>query len=596
MFIRLYCLVCFRDDIPMPDLAGSNNKFISYSMRAICNGLQPQSRSVAEPELMERLQMFYHTEFFPLRTGRDPAIHGGTEHINQSINYMTNTIQTCLSNNLKVHFVSRLQRFINLTAAPYDAHFELRADRNRARQAIKRWLIADDEWRRSIDVDPCYDGWYVEHGRHVEASVRDCRGIAYDIKARPFSYLRPTVYMGSIMERMERDERGLRPRMFQAISLRTSQVPKYVYIDTKVLQELKLGVESMPSTWFKDLNKHKAQSWANCFCTERRVFRASQHDFGHLLQTDGVGVSLVFNHKHTGEKKCTECYQGERTDHANYIHNLSDAQLDQLRTKTIVGVDPGKYNLVYMADGSFAKQQPNGKMKYNKMRYTAWQRKHDTKQKHYEAIERKLREPIAHIERGLSEHCSKSVDVDAFKRFVYTKMQDIDTLEACYHNEVLRKNRFRRQALRQQADAGLLNSIERTFGRADDIVLAYGDWSPAQQMKHFVPTKGIGMRRLLSTRFRIVLVDEFRTSKLCSKEGCSGELVNRREHASGSGKIFRCLECPECSARSPNTQRSAFLTRDLNSALNIRQLAVHWIEKQNRPAAFLRGGGCPPDE
>ena len=49
------------------------------------------------------------------------------------------------------------------------------------------------------------------------------------------------------------------------------------------------------------------------------------------------------------------------------------------------------------------------------------------------------------------------------------------------------------------------------------------------------------------------------------------------------------------------TQRSAFLTRDLNSAINIRLLAHEWIHNRNRPIAFRRsvdeslhnGTGCP---
>jgi len=306
-----------------------------------------------------------------------------------------------------------------------------------------------------------------------------------------------------------------------------------------------------------------------------------------------VGVSLIFNHLHPTITKCGSCHRGERTDCSNYVHHLSESQLDELRGKKIVGVDPGKYNLVYMADGTFVESR--GKKRFNKLRYTALQRKRDTKQRHFNKIDERLREPIGEVERELAQMRSKTIDVDTFKRYVHAKLHFIDRLEACYHDEVLRKNRFRRQVLHQQADANLLHDIEKTFGRAEDIVLAYGDWSPKQQMKHFVPTKGIGMRRLLATKFRIVLVDEFRTSKLCSKKECSGKLVNRRR-PKGKGTIFRCLHCPECSASSPNAQRSAFLTRDLNSAFNIRQLAIAWIERQKRPVAFLRGGGVSPDE
>ena len=39
-----------------------------------------------------------------------------------------------------------------------------------------------------------------------------------------------------------------------------------------------------------------------------------------------------------------------------------------------------------------------------------------------------------------------------------------------------------------------------------------------------MPTKGVGLRRVIQKKFNVVLVDEFRTSKLCSK--CNCELEN----------------------------------------------------------------------
>ena len=51
-------------------------------------------------------------------------------------------------------------------------------------------------------------------------------------------------------------------------------------------------------------------------------------------------------------------------------------------------------------------------------------------------------------------------------------------------------------------------------------------------------------------------------------------------------KLFRCLVCEECE-RSESKKR-VFLTRDLNSALNIRRLACDWIRDQTRPVAFSR--------
>ena len=47
-------------------------------------------------------------------------------------------------------------------------------------------------------------------------------------------------------------------------------------------------------------------------------------------------------------------------------------------------------------------------------------------------------------------------------------------------------------------------------------------------------TKGVGLRRVISKKYDVVLLDEFKTSALCSK--CNKELENYK-------KIHRLLFC-----------------------------------------------------
>ena len=88
-FVRLFCLVCYRDKVALPDLSGSNNLFLMYSMRTICEGFQSSSdRAWKDKALQEQLQRFYLLEFVPTISGRNPDIHEGTKQLSQSINYM----------------------------------------------------------------------------------------------------------------------------------------------------------------------------------------------------------------------------------------------------------------------------------------------------------------------------------------------------------------------------------------------------------------------------------------------------------------------------------------------------------------------------
>jgi transposase len=80
--------------------------------------------------------------------------------------------------------------------------------------------------------------------------------------------------------------------------------------------------------------------------------------------------------------------------------------------------------------------------------------------------------------------------------------------------------------------------------------------------------------------------DEFRTSKLCSR--CHKELCHSRvKNDDKNEKVCRCLVCKECE--SSESKGTVFWNRDLNAALNIRNLAIEWLATKTHPPEFLRG-------
>ena len=101
----------------------------------------------------------------------------------------------------------------------------------------------------------------------------------------------------------------------------------------------------------------------------------------------------------------------------------------------------------------------------------------------------------------------------------------------CFKNYVREKNKLNaeirdfyglalhRKMNTQRSEDRFHGRMRGQYGR--DALLAYGDWSRRSQMKHFVPTRGVGMRRLISRHFETASINEFRTSKLscnCEKE------------------------------------------------------------------------------
>lgn len=109
-------------------------------------------------------------------------------------------------------------------------------------------------------------------------------------------------------------------------------------------------------------------------------------------------------------------------------------------------------------------------------------------------------------------------------------------LKDFYIQDVWRKMKFRQYSYSRKSEDKLLNNIEKTFGK--DCILAYGDWSRTSQMKHFMPTKNIGIRRLIHKKFLTISVNEYNTTKKCCY--CHNDLsyVNK-------SKTIRHLKCSE---------------------------------------------------
>ena len=263
-----------------------------------------------------------------------------------------------------------------------------------------------------------------------------------------------------------------------------------------------------------------------------------------------------------------------------YVEDLSANELNKLKNANIIGADPGKYNLIYMAD-------KDG----NKLRYTAFQRRTESlaKRNHRILLREKNKHQIIQLETELSECNSKTVDYQRFKDYLVAKNNLNHQVLEFYEQELFRKMKWRQVVYTKKSEDRFLNKISNIYG--EEAVIAYGDWSRKTQMKHFVPTKGVGLRKLIHKRFQTISIKEFRTSKLCScchKELC--HLQVKKQNTETKKKVFRCLVCHECA--SSESKQPTFVTRDLNSALNIHNLARLWIEEvSERPSVFSRTEG-----
>ena len=126
------------------------------------------------------------------------------------------------------------------------------------------------------------------------------------------------------------------------------------------------------------------------------------------------------------------------------------------------------------------------------------------------------------------------------------------------------------------------DEIEKTFGKKEETILCYGNWSNPKQMKYMMPSIGIGLRRIISKRFDVVLLNEFNTSKLCSC--CHNKLENfinkegKKEH--------RLLLCQCCGSNGSKSEKITFMNRDINACKNMLNLSKEWINHKTRDIRY----------
>ena len=397
------------------------------------------------------------------------------------------------------------------------------------------------------------------------------KSVHYDVKVKPFDYLKGMLYMNAVLEKEEH-------KLFQPLPLRNNIIPKHIILDTSCIINL-FSLEGKTKTeLFKAIKENQYDVWNNLLNLQHKTFKSKHYQFHYQIQTDGISCSLLFIRKDLKDKKWGSRVPTLQEQEFHNIEDLSKDQLEEMKPRNIVGCDPGKRSLVYMMDD-----------KGNKLQYTAPQRKRESKAKTNQRIllVEKKRNNIIEKETHLSFQNSKSVDYDKFKEYLVEKDKlNKETLDF-YQREVWRKMKFRQYSYGKKSIDTFLNKIKETFG--ENILIGYGNWSRDTQMKHFMPTMNKGLRKQIHKKYDTITINECNTSKKCCE--CNNDLSYYR-HSDGN-KQFRLLVCLSCNRGNdcsgcvrPQVKQTVFKTRDANSAINIMNLTKCWIEKQERPACF----------
>jgi hypothetical protein len=541
-FIKLYILYCYHNKLEFP-IFDDKFTFVKYCIKTL--GTKSNSgRKSKDTQLLDTLQEFYTKEYQPLLNYNKISL------VNKShlINIIAEQIQICIFNNIQEHFIQHFLRFINKTTN------EITEDKKELFEFKHQLLMLED-------TNEMFNEWKLTHLQHILPTNIN-KSIYYDVKVRQFEYLKGLLYMNSVLENQEN-------KLFQPLPLRNNIVPKNVKFDSACIAELFCPESEKKGEVLKKITNYQNILWSSLLNMKHRLFKNKHYTFHNEITTDGISCSVLFIRKDCkGEENKNKKVNSEDFEYIS-IEELDKQQLENLQSRNIIGLDPGKRSLVYMMDGQG-----------NKLQYTAPQRKKESMLKRNQIIlqREKYLNKINEYENVLSLQNSKSVNYNSFKSYLVEKDRLNKQTMEFYKKEVWRKMKFRQYSYGNKSINTFLNNIEKTFG--ENILICYGNWSRTSQMKHFMPTMNKGLRKIIHKRYDTITINECNTSKKCCD--CFQDLKHYRNKE--NKEEFRLLVCSNCV--SCENKKIVFRTRDANSAINIMNLGKCWIYKQQRPSEF----------
>lgn len=202
-FIRLYVLDKYTKNKPLPKI---DETFILYCIKTL--GIRDnRGKKGKDTELLETLEVFYKTEYQPLLNHKKTNLKNTTF----LLPYLATQIHTSLSNNIQEHFIQHFLRFINKTTN------EITEDKATLFQFKKNLMELSE-------TNEMFSKWKDTHLPTILPNEIK-KSIHYDVKVRPFEYLKGMLYMNSVLEKQE-------SKLFQPLPLRNNIIPKHIIIDT----------------------------------------------------------------------------------------------------------------------------------------------------------------------------------------------------------------------------------------------------------------------------------------------------------------------------------------------------------------------------
>jgi len=582
MFMKLFLLHHYEKHNTLPLI---NDEFINSCMKILCNEKasgRPPKQEIKE--LKEKLTAFYKTDFQPLIQNENLDY----THMNTILDYLTIDILTMYENNIKFHYVEYVERYVNVVWKKKFIVSKIRKLNITQKEKEQRVNNLCSQLRKikndllniektNYKSHSMYHTWINQQKQFITPNKTTYKNnnIVYDLMCSPMDYFPCMINM---MKQVEKEEQTIS----NVFPMRSEVIPKHIRLDTTTLVHLLMTKKQGNKSDYLtkgNLKRKEDKIWKFFFRTERKMFHKKYYEFHHMIETDGVSCSLLLLRKDLIGKKLPMMKKSLSTE--TYIDELTD--YTKLQNKKIVAIDPGKCDLIYCVD--------NSNKEANEFRYSQDQRRKETKKKKYSIIQLELKKEkingktIIEWETELSKLNRKSLNIQKFKEYIQKKSEINNILYKFYETYIFRKLRLQSYRNTKKSEQKMINQFKKIFGNENEVVVCFGDYEQKQHMKFKEATKGKGMRTLFrKAGFQTYLVDEFRTSCMCSNCEigiCKKTMVRKNPKPYRTGNIIvHGLICCKNGC--------GYWNRDVNGATNIYKIAYNAINNKERPNYLSR--------
>lgn len=567
----------------------------------------------------------------------------------QILDYAARDMLKNIENHIKANYVTFIQRFVNVfmnkreTLANLHTAEEKRAFNNLLRQTKQAILNRDM-------ANPLLDPFHHLLHHIIPVHPLQPNNVIYDLKRNPMDYFER---MLNIMRYVESRGETLNQVLPLRTSIIPSYICLDTVALIKLLGA-PVGIGLTQTQLLKNVQAYQQEVWSRYFNTDARIFMQNNARFHYMIMTDGLGSSILFdsvvhdidiNQKEglfdgmvldvdddliedddgfmdidedapegdpvmleprrvrdvidlaSSDDEDDDYAPSEATmeqdDLAEEYEELyiDQVNLNRIRGKRIVAIDPGKEDLLYCV--SITGQDANGRDIFDKFRYTHQQRRFETRKIKYEEIRKSLAQrmvgdqSVNSWQSLLSEHNSKTTNFELFQDYIFAKNMVNFRLYGHYSSLVYRQLKWNSFIHTKRSEDKMLNNFTRIFGPPTDTIIGIGDWAQAHQLRNHEPTKGKGFRKLFrKAGYQVYLVDEHRSSlgcyNCCHPEARCEKFrykINPRPHPLPENVPYWVLKHGLLKCDGCNT----IWNRNVNGALNIYRLIMAILHGEERP-------------